>query len=223
MQALKQILAVFQKEIQSELRTRYAISSLLLFVLTSVSIVVFSNGGQKLSESILSIFLWIIMFFASMTGLSKTFIQEEERGTYIFLMTLSKPGAVYFGKLFFNIVLSLLLNLLSILLMNLFLDDFHIRNAAIFWLTYLLGSISLAAASTIISAIIAKANSKNSLFPVLSFPLLMPIILLGIESTKFALEGWELIHAKDNLVMIFSYIGILVTISYFMFDFVWNE
>jgi len=217
------IIAVFQKELKSEIRNRYSISTIALFALTSVSIIVFSVGNEKFSDSIGAAFIWIIVFFGALTSLAKSFVSEEERGTVLFLKSISDSTSVYFGKLFYNILISLGITLLSILLLTLFNDKIVIRNPAIFWITALLGSLAFASASTIISAIIAKTNAKNTLLVVLSFPILLPNLLLGIESTKMGLEGWEFKDFQENLMLMISYIGLLTTISYFLFDQVWND
>ena len=69
------------KEFQSELRTRYALNALLMFVVTTLSIVLFSVGSENVSTDVLSGILWIVIFFSSMSGLSRTLVSEEELGT----------------------------------------------------------------------------------------------------------------------------------------------
>ena len=40
---------------------------------------------------------------SAMSGLSRTFVSEEDRGTVIFLQLATRPSVVYFGKLLFNL------------------------------------------------------------------------------------------------------------------------
>jgi heme exporter protein B len=40
--------------------------------------------------------LWVVIFFGAMSGLSRTFVTEEERGTAMTLQLLASPSAVYF-------------------------------------------------------------------------------------------------------------------------------
>lgn len=220
---MKSILAVFFKEVKGELRTRYAISTIILFVLTTVTMIVFANAGEKLNNQIMSGIFWIILFFGAMTGLSKSFVSEEERGTYVLLQLNTNPTSVYFGKLMFNIVLSLLINFIITFLVIIFFDDLSINNVTLFLVILILSSISIASATTIISALIAKANSKNALFPILSFPILLPIIILGIQLTAESFDGVSFSSASDDLQLIFSYTGIMIVVSYFLFDFVWKD
>ena len=220
---MKSIIAILLKEIKSEFRTRYAISTVLLFVLTTVTMIVFATAGEQLNNQVISGIFWIIMFFGAMTGLSKSFVSEEERGTYLLLQLNSKPTAVYFGKLIFNMILSISLNVIAVLLVLTFFSQLQIKNVGLFLLIMFLGSIAIAAATTIISALIAKANSKNALFPVLSFPILLPIIIIGIQVTAGSFDGVSFSKSQNDLQLIFAYTGIMTVSSYFLFDIVWKD
>ncbi|MDH3252488.1 MAG: heme exporter protein CcmB, partial [Ignavibacteria bacterium] len=207
---LRSTTAIFLKDWHSELRTRYAISALVMFVLTTISIILFSLGSEGAPPVALSGMLWVVIFFSGMSGLSRTFVMEEERGTSLTLQLLAPPSAVYFGKLLFNIVLVIGLNILAVGLYFFFINGFVIRTASIFVVTVGLGSVGLAAASTIIAAIIAKANTKGTLFPVLSFPLLLPLLLTVINATRLAAEGAFFGEAFGEFQVLVSYIGAIV-------------
>jgi len=223
MPVLQRSIAVLRKELLSEFRTRYAISAVLLFVLTTITMIVFATSGDILSPTVAAGILWIVMFFAAMTGLSKTFVSEEERGTSLYLKLVSGSSAIYFGKLVFNIILSLSLNIVAVLLFFMFIGNITVKSPLIFVLSIFLGSIAVAASTTIISALIAKANSKNALFPVLSFPIILPVIILGIQTTVGSFEGTDFEKVRSDFQMLFAYSGLMCVASYFLFDFVWKE
>ncbi|HXX64405.1 MAG TPA: heme ABC transporter permease CcmB, partial [Bacteroidota bacterium] len=75
---LRSLRSVFLKDWLSELRTRYAISALLMFVVTTISIILFSLGSEGAPPDALSGMLWVVIFFGAMSGLSRTFVMEEE-------------------------------------------------------------------------------------------------------------------------------------------------
>src|SRR5512147_1590199 len=109
---LRSVGAVFLKDWRSELRTRYAISALLMFIVTTIAIILFSLGSESAPPDALAGMLWVVIFFGAMSGLSRTFVMEEERGTAMTLQLMAPPSAVYFGKLLFNLVLVIGVNLL---------------------------------------------------------------------------------------------------------------
>ncbi|MCZ6776900.1 MAG: heme exporter protein CcmB, partial [Ignavibacteria bacterium] len=133
------------------------------------------------------------------------------------------PSAVLFGKLLFNLALVLGLNFLAVALYSLFIEGFVIRTYSIFVVTIMLGSLGLAAASTIIAAIIAKANTKGTLYPVLSFPILLPLLLTVINTTRLASEGALLEDAMGEFQVLVSYIVVMCATSYLLFDYIWKD
>lgn len=218
MKAFRQIYAVFLKDLKSEFKTRYAISAFTLFIVTSIIMIIFATRGEQLSDSIAAGLLWTIMFFGAMTSLSKSFVSEYERETMLYLTLSTNSSAIYFGKLLFNIILSIALNYLAVLLFFIFNDDVEIVRFGELILLIFLGSLALAGSTTIISAIISKAQSKNALFPVLSFPVLIPAIILGIELTKHCLSQSANINAISYYNMLLAYTGLMITGSYYLFD-----
>jgi heme exporter protein B len=217
------VAAVFDQDWRSELRTRYAISALLMFVVTTIAILMFSLGSEEAPQEVLSGMLWVVIFFAAMSGLSRTFVAEEERGTTMTLQLLTSPGAVYFGKLLFNLVLVTGLSVFTVLLYALFINGFVIQNVLLFTLTVALGSVGFSAAATIIAAIIAKAATRGTLYPVLSFPVLLPLLLAVINATRLAAEGAPLADAAGEFQLLVSYIVVVVTASALVFEYVWKE
>jgi heme exporter protein B len=198
-------------------------SALAMFVVTTISIILFSLGSEGAPPEVLSAMLWVVLFFAAMSGLSRTFVAEEERGTVLTLQLLTSPSAVLFGKLLFNLVLVFGLSIVTVALYAVFITGFVIKTSSIFFMTILLGSIALAAASTIIAAIIAKANTKGTLYPVLAFPILLPWLLTVINATRLAADGALFSEALGEFQILVSYIVVMVSTSYLVFGFIWKD
>lgn len=216
-------MAVVLKDIRSELRTRYAMNSLLMFVVTSVATILFALREDEVSTDVLSGMFWVVIFFTAMSGLSRIFVSEEERGTTMTLQLVASPSVVYFGKLIFNCGLTLVLSSAVTILYIVVFPTFIIKTTAIFTLTIFLGSLGFAAAATIIAAIIAKANTKGTLYPVLSFPILIPLLMTVMKSTSRALDGEIFIEALGEFQILASYLMIMVAGSFLLFDYVWKE
>ena len=221
--AISATLTIFKKDLRSELRTRYALNALIMFVITTISVILFAIGNESVSPELLSGILWIIIFFSTMSGLSRSFVSEEERGTVMTLHLIARPLAIYFGKLLFNLILLGALNIFTVILYLLFVTGFNVSSYSIFIVTILLGTLGLASASTIIAAIIAKANTKGTLYPVLSFPILLPLLLTVINATKLSVEGAAFIDAVGDFQVLISYLVVITTISYLLFEYIWKE
>jgi len=148
---------------------------------------------------------------------------EEERGTGMTLQLMTPSGAVFAGKLLFNLALGAGLTLLTVVLYALFINGFVVRTLSIFLVTIALGSIGLAAASTIIAAIIARANTKGTLYPVLSFPILLPLLMTVINATRLAADGAPFSEAAGEFQVLISYIVVVITVSTMLFDYIWKD
>ncbi len=221
--SLQPAMTVFFKDFRSELRTRYALNALLMFVVTTLSIILFALGNETVSSEILSGVLWIIIFFSTMSGLSRTFVSEEERGTVMTLHLMARPLTIYFGKLLFNTILLFSINIFTVILYLIIISNFVVHNYTVFLLTMILGTLGLASASTIIAAIIAKANTKGTLYPVLSFPILLPLLLTVINATKMSVEGTTFVEAIGEFQVLVSYLIVISVISYLLFEYIWKE
>jgi heme exporter protein B len=217
-------LAVLRKDILSEYRTRYAINAILLFGVTTLTVVSFSVGQLGLPADVYAALFWIIIFFSAMSGLAQVFVKEEESRTAIVLRLTSDPTAIYIGKLAFNF---LLLVLLELIITPLFfvMTDARAANVGLFLTILMVGSIGLAGASTLIAAIISKASIKGALFAVLSFPILLPLLIGAIGGTRKALGigADPFSAASSELQLLISYAVVMITAGLLLFEFVWEE
>ena len=216
-------LALFKKDFKSEIRTRYAVNSLLMFIIVAVSVIFFSAGQERINENLTAGLFWVVVFFTAMSGLSRAFVSEEERRTNLTLQLIASPSTVFTGKLIFNLVLVFAMNIVIFILYSVVIDSFTFRNIALFIITFILGNIGLAVTSTIIAAIISKAGAKGTLYPVLSFPVLLPLILTSIQLTIFSMDGAGFGDALVELLILLCYDVVMLSVSYMLFDFIWKD
>ncbi len=218
--------AIFRKDIQSELRTRYALNALLLFAActaVAVSLGVGFLGLRRDPQSLViqSSLLWIALLFAALNGLSRSFVQEEERRTALALRLAARPTAVFLGKFCFNLVLLLVLDVVTTVLFVIFLRV-EIANLSLFVAMLAMGSLSLTTATTLVAAIIARANFKSGLFAVLAFPLIVPLLVVAIQGTTLALGGGAWSQGLPLLQILSSYAVATLVASLMLFPFVWE-
>lgn len=219
---LKGALAILSKDVRSEVRTRAALNAILLFAVVTLAMVSFAIGGFGLPTEVHASLLWIIMFFASMAGLSRTFVVEEERGTVMALRLTASGGQVYLGKFLFNLAL---LAILSLILLPLFqiLLPIPRANWGLLLGGLVLGCLALAAATTLVAAIVSQAGVKGALFTVLSFPILIPVLVAGVGTTQKAMAVQSFSTATTEIQLLVSYAGVMITAAFFLFDFVWRD
>ena len=215
--------ALYKKDINSELRTRYAVNSLVMFIIVAISVILFSIGNEQITQSLTAGLLWVVIFFSAMSGLARAFVAEEERGTSLTLHLIASPSTIFSGKLLFNVILVFCMNIVIAVLYSALFEAFIIKNFLLFLASFILGNLGLAISSTIIAAIISKAGAKGTLYPVLSFPILLPLILTSVQLTLLSNQGAGFADAKFELAILICYDVIMLTASYMLFDFIWKD
>ena len=222
---LAEALAVAAKDLRTEFRTRVALNALGLFALTVLAAVSYTVGPYRISAEdrpfLLAVLLWIVIFFAALAGLDRSFVKEEESHTAPLLRLAASPTAVWLGKLGFNLILIYLLMAILVPLYCI-LMGYRIQLIGGFVLILIFGGYALAVITTIIAAIIARALTRGALFSVLSLPLLLPLLIFLIQGTAGAAEGTAE-TVTNALRAVLSMGGIMTIVSAALFPVVWSD
>lgn len=222
MKDLQQIWAVFQKDIHAELRSRYAINSVLAFVGSALLLILFSLDANQLPPTPQSGILWIIILFAALSSLSRSFVAETDRHTFDLLRLHGSATGVYGGKLLFNFIFTLGVNIATFLLYIFFLD-LPVADTWALLSVLLLGTAGLAAIATMLAAIVSQADRKGAIFSVLSIPLLFPLILILVDATKAALLEGMIPSFLNNFWALVGFCGVTTTAGFLLFDYIWDD
>jgi heme exporter protein B len=222
---LAEVWAVTAKDLRAEFRTRIALSSVGLFALTTLIAVAYSVGPFRIATEdrpfLLAVLLWIVVFFAALAGLDRSFVKEEEGHTAALLRLSAAPLVVWAGKLLFNLVLLAVL-IAALVPLYCVLMGYHIVLVGWFVVLLAVGGYALAVISTIVAAIIARAVARGALFPVLALPLLLALLIFLIQGTSAAADG-SLETIRNAVRAVVSLGGVMTVVSVFLFPVVWNE
>lgn len=214
--------AVFLKDLRTELRSRYAINTVLAFVGAALLLVLFSLKAEQLPPTPKSGLIWIIILFAALSSLSRSFVTETERQTFDLLRLHGKASEVFAGKLLYNFLFTLAVNICTFIL-YIFLLGLPLADILALVLTLVLGTLGLSAVSTMLAAIVAQADRKGAIFSVLSIPLLFPLILILVRTTKAALlEGLTANYLNDFWALL-GFAGVTITTGLLLFDYIWED
>ena len=93
-----------------------------------------------------------------------------------------------------------------------------------FFIVLTLASTGLAGVLTLMSAVAAKANGNFALMSILSFPVIMPLILVIIKLSKQAVDGIEWAGVGFNFLAILLALNCLtVALSFLLFPHLWKD
>ncbi len=211
---------LFLKEIRLELRQKYAISGILLYVISTV-FVVYITLGQQVGGAVWAALFWIIVLFASVNAIAKSFVQESPK-RQLYYYSLANPSSVILAKMLYN---SLLLLAISFLAFGVFLIVVGnpVKDSLLFYQILALGSIGFSITFTFISAISAKASQSATLMAILSFPIIIPMLLVLMRLTKIALHLMtDTAYYKDMLILLCIDV-ILGALAFILFPYLWRD
>ena len=214
--------AVFRKDLRVELRNRYAANTLLLFALAALLLVAFAVGPQPVSARVRAALLWIVLLFAASIGLGRSFVAEHEGGTALLLRLHMRASVVFAGRLLSNLGLVSLLTLVTTAVFMLLLG-ISVGAPGLLASTLALGTLGLTGATTLLSALVARASRGGPLLPVLLLPILVPVLVSGVGVTRKALLGQRWATAQDELLTLVGFAGATISAAVVLFDYVWTE
>lgn len=219
---IKPTLAIFKKEVQQELRTKYAINTLLAFTGSSLLLILFTLKAHQLDPIPKSGLVWIIILFAAMSGMMRSFVQETEKKTWVLLRLHSGATEVYLGKLTYNFLFLLVLHIFTFFFYMLMME-LSIVSLPYFLGSILFGAAGLSAITTLTSAMIAQADKKGALFSVLCIPLVVPLLLILTNTTTAALINGPDSNSLNDFFALIGYCGVTITTGILLFDYIWEE
>src|SRR5262245_25473473 len=129
-------------------------------------------------------FLWLGLLLSSTLTLAESFHAEmENRALEGLLLLPADPRAIYYGKALANLNQLVLLGSALVPVMVILYDAGTTR---IGWLLLIivLGAAGLSAPGTLYAALTAQVRSKQTLLPLLFFPVIVPVLLGSVKATS---------------------------------------
>ncbi|HJP62215.1 MAG TPA: heme exporter protein CcmB [Mucilaginibacter sp.] len=227
MELYSQTLHLLKKEILLEWRSKYAFNGVLLYVVSTVFVCYISFRltpgfeGSSGYPIVWNVLFWIIMLFASVNAIAKSFLQES-KGRLLYYYSIASPQAIILSKTIYNILLMSLLSVLALLVYILFFNN-TIGDPLFYFISVILGSISFSTVFTMISAIASKAGNNGTLMAILSFPVVIPIILVLVRLSKSAMDGLDRSANYGNIGVLLAINAIVIATSLVLFPYLWRD
>ncbi|OGF18220.1 MAG: hypothetical protein A2W00_15285 [Candidatus Eisenbacteria bacterium RBG_16_71_46] len=211
--------AILRKECRSEWRTRYGLNAALLFSVTTLTVVSFAVGRLSDRTDLLSAMLWVVLLFAALASLSHAFVREVEGRTMTMLRLVASPTAIALGKLLFNLLFLVVLELVTVPLFLVLMGGPPPRWGP-FLAVLALGSFALGTSSTLVGAVIAQTRGRGALFAGVSFPILLPVLAAAVSGTRAQWQG----GAVGADLRLLASLGLaLLGASLLLYDHLWED
>jgi heme exporter protein B len=215
------ILIIAAKDWRIEGRARDVLTATIFFAGLVVMILAFAFGPEttRLREAAPGV-LWVAIAFASILAASRAFASEAEDGALEALLLYPVPHElIYLGKLLSNVGLMLILALLVVPLTVLLYDVKVGERLPLLLLTVFLGVVGFSIISTFQSSLTVNLRARESLLPVLIFPLVVPVVIGAVKATTLIVTGGSGNEIWGWLRLLIGFNVVYVTVCTLVFPF----
>ena len=222
-QFLRPIGVLVWKDILLEIRSRELVVSMLVFGLMLV--VVFNFALSVTPQRVTTVapgILWASFAFAGVLAMSRAFAREREQGGLDgLLLTPVSRDAIFLGK---ATAIFLFMLLVEAILLPIFagLMGFSAVSFTLL-LTIVLATAGFALVGALFAAIAVQTKSREILLPVLFFPVILPVIVGAVQSTKLAIGGESVVGIGHWLPLIGAFDAVFLVICPWVFSLVVEE
>ncbi|HDP69271.1 MAG TPA: hypothetical protein ENN38_00455 [Actinobacteria bacterium] len=231
MNYMRHIMALVQKDIVAELRTKEMLNSMVLFVLLTMVVFNFAFGSGSAMEAVSSGLLWVAFMFAAILGLNRVFVHEKDEGCLDGLMLCPMDrSAIYFSKAISNFVFLTLVELIAFPVFTIFfVQKSFLSHLWFLIIILLLSNVGISAVGTLLSAVSINTKARDLMLPILFLPVIVPILVAAVKSTELVLTASAIDVQKFETDMIVwlrtlaIYDIIFVLVGFLTFEYVVEE
>jgi heme exporter protein B len=220
---LNEIRFLVRKEIQLEWRQKYAMHGLILYLASTIFVcyLSFKAKQQAIHPITWNTLFWIIQLFIAINAIGKSFTQESAQRN-IFYYTVASPEAVIFSKITYNSLVMIGISLIGISFYSLVMGN-PVGNFPLYLLSLVLGAIGFSATLSMVAGIAAQGENTATLMAVLSFPIILPLLLMLLKLSKSAMDGISIQENWDEIAILASIDIIVIVLSGILFPYIWRH
>jgi len=223
MKFVRQVLAIVQKDLAAELRTKENLSAMVVFALIVLVIFNFAFELQGIDLTVVGAgVLWVAFTFSGILGLGRSFAAEKDKGSLEgVLLSPVDRGAVFLGKLISNFIFITVMEAVTLPLFAI------LNNVALPWfplvLYVLLGTLGFAAMGTLLSAVAASTKMREVMLPILLFPVSIPLLMAAVKLTGGALQAQDFSQVALWFNILILYDVLFLVVAFWVFEYVVEE
>lgn len=216
----QQLRALVIKDFRREVRTKEVTTTTISFSLLLVllfSFAFFANDNP--SASVFPGVYWIAIAFTGTLAVGRTFVMEKEAGCIrVLAMVPQSWKSVYLAKLLVNLVFVLLVELVLLPFLAFVFGVSLMQHGWMLLGTSILVTVAFCAIGTLVAAMLVHNHLRDVMMPLLFYPLVIPLVIAGVQTTQRILEGEAIGHWFSVLFGIDA-VALLLSIGLFRWVF----
>lgn len=164
---------------------------------------------------------WITLILGSIPSVSKNFTMVS-RGRWIFWNQIASPAEMLWGKIIYGWGQMLLLTAVNLLFFAWFLG-IPVIHLGPYFAILLLVSGGISSVFTFVGAVATKAGSASFMAPVLSLPIIFPLILVGIKASLKAFNPVLVSSVYTDIYLLCSLDLLVLVLTGVLFQSLWKD
>jgi heme exporter protein B len=220
------VAAVLRKDLRVELRTLESVPAMTLFTVTTFVLFHFGLDRSSLDGALAAGVLWVTLLFAAVLGQNRLFVAEEEQGGFDgFLLAPVDRTSLFVAKAialfaFLTVVELVAVPAFAVLLLEPGLLDPLPGLVAVL----LLANLGIAIVGTLVAGIAIRTRARDLIGPLLTLPLLVPVILAASEATAPLLAEQGASGPPSRWLAILAIYDLTIgLVAYGVFDFLLED
>lgn len=193
---LTDIRLVAAKDLRIEWRSRVTLSQVVPFALLVLVLFGFAlDANRPVLDLATSGLFWITVLFVAIVAVQRsTAIETTDGARRALLLAGVEPAAVYLGK---AVAVAVQLLVVEVVLVAgvLVLYDADVESLPLLLATCAVATVGIAAAGTLLGALVAGVRARETVLPILLLPVLAPVLIGATRAFDDALgavavDGW---------------------------------
>lgn len=195
-------------------------SILQMAVMALLSMLTTANQTGNHAKTWNSLF-WITLIFCTLQAISKNFLTVS-KNRWIYWNQMAAPTQILWSKIIYGWLTMIFLTFINFFFFGWFMGMPVIHLFAYTKILVLVtGGISTI--FTFIGAIASKANQAGFLAPVLSLPVILPLILLGSKASNKAFNPILMSSVNKDIYMLTALNVLVLVLSGILFSSLWKD
>jgi len=205
MDDIKDALSIFKKDLLQEWRSKAVTVATVFFASIVLMVLAFALGSN---DTVLKIaapgVLWVALAFAGIISAAQSYQNElEENALEQLLLYPIARSSIFLGKLLANWFYMSLLGFILVPVTSILFKAPLGSNWWLILIIVLLGTLGFSIIASFYAALTANLRARESLLPVLMFPIVIPILQAAVKASR------ELM-TDNNPAIIFDWLQLLV-------------
>jgi heme exporter protein B len=179
------VAALLRKEMSVELRSFAAVPAMTLFAVTAFVLFHFGLNRDSLSSDAASGVLWVTLLLAAVLGINRLYVADADQGGFDgFLLSPASRSALFIAKAATLLTYMAVVEVIAVPAYSVLLLEPPLGQALPGLLIVLaLADLGIAVIGTLVGALAVRTTARDLLGPLLSLPLLVPVLLCAARAT----------------------------------------